>query len=125
MTPFRVALSYHLPRRTGITQYRKHRDKPTTCARRRTAKEAPVDCIRPSSGHPRGYRPRARIIVAVNYDLNPKTDTKPPTDVARGLESLRPLSSRTSRAPKKTDVCFRLRLKPSGYLYTNWTLKRL
>lgn len=36
VTPFRVALSYHLSRRTGITQYRKHRDKPTTCA--------PIDC---------------------------------------------------------------------------------
>lgn len=36
VTPFRVALSYHLSKRTGIIQYRKHRDKPTTCA--------PVDC---------------------------------------------------------------------------------
>lgn len=67
VTPFRVALSYHLSRRTGITQYRKHRDKPTTCA--------PIDreggaCgmrTPKSSGYPGRYRPHIRI-AAINYD---------------------------------------------------------
>jgi len=108
VTPFRVALSYHLSRRTGITQYRKHRDKPTTCA--------PVDCKGGTRGMytsikcgPRRYRPRVRIIVAVNYDLNSKTDTKPPNDRSPfGVAP--PLSSRTLRSKKKTDVCFRIDL---------------
>lgn len=84
---------------------------------RSTAKEA---CICPSSRHPKRYRPRVRIIVAVNYDLNPKTDTKPPMIVAR-LESL---SSRTLRS-KEDWRLLQNRFKLSGNLYTNWTLKCL